>query len=62
MSVTAKTREILKFQNDLERAAWISFASGAAVGVAGESDDFAQDGKEAAYLADAILVQMRRRM
>jgi hypothetical protein len=61
MPATAKVRDMVKFQNDKEREAWIAFAAGAAVGVAGESDDFGADAREAAQLADAMLVQLRRR-
>jgi glutamate synthase domain-containing protein 1 len=61
MPATAKVQQMVKFQNDEERKAWIAFAAGAAQGVAGESDDFAADAREAAHLADAMLVQMRRR-
>lgn len=64
MSATAKVRkirEVMKFQSDEERQAWVAFGAACAMGVAGESDNVAADAREACELADAMLVQMRRR-
>jgi hypothetical protein len=64
MTATAKVRtirETMKLENAEERSAWVAFAAAAAMGVAGENDKAGEDAREAAQLADAMLVQMRRR-
>jgi hypothetical protein len=61
MGATAKVREMVKFQNDEEREAWVAFAAASAGSIAGEADDVGSDAREAAQMADALLVQMRRR-
>jgi hypothetical protein len=55
-------REKMVFRNDEESSVWVQFAAGAASGVGGESEEPAEDAIEIADLADALLVQFRKRM
>ncbi len=58
---TTKTREIMRLKDDDERRAWLTLAAGAASGVAGEPEDAPDDARDVSCLADALLVQYRKR-